>query len=94
MLRPQSVVLAGPGKGEQKRRRVGGEMLVVAVGNDDIALDQRIVEPYAAGRRGTHRSSAIFGGANSSGGHGSVGGVGALDVGKSMPRRQHPGLPD
>jgi hypothetical protein len=51
-------------------------MLVVAVGNDDIALDQRIVEPYAAGRRGTHRSSAIFGGANSSGGHGSVGGVG------------------
>ena len=51
MLPPQQVVLEAPGKGEQKRHRMGGEMLVVAAvhaGHDDIALDQRIVEPRAA----------------------------------------------
>ena len=47
----RQVVLEMPGKGQQKRHRVGGEMLVVAAvhaGNDNIALDQRIVEPRAA----------------------------------------------
>jgi hypothetical protein len=44
-------VLEASGKGEQKRHRVGGEMLVVAAvhaGHDHIALDQRIVEIRAA----------------------------------------------
>jgi hypothetical protein len=45
-----TLVLEVPGKGEQKRHRVGGEMLIAAVvhaGNDDIAVDQRTEEPRA-----------------------------------------------
>src|SRR6266404_9276770 len=47
----RQVVLEAPGKGEQKRHRVGGEMLVVAAiraSHDDVALDRRIVEIGAA----------------------------------------------
>jgi hypothetical protein len=66
-------MLEAPGKGEQKRHRLGGEMLVVAAvhaGRDDIAVDQRIVELRAAeASNGTAQiQRSFFARGNSSGG--------------------------
>lgn len=44
-------MVKAPGEGEKERDGVGGQMLVVAaahIGDDDVALDQRIAEPRSA----------------------------------------------
>jgi len=81
-------VVKAPGKGEQKRYRVGREMFVVAAvhaGYHDIAVDQRVVEigTAEAGARGTDPAQ-FFGPGEQLGRHGPIGGISGLDVGESV----------